>query len=91
MPRNIREGGKSSKRSTEFQGSTSLGSGLRNVWLLHSIPSTDRKKPKKEESDDVFGDVTWDDLDLGLCDLFNPETRDEVASHSDNGSEEDDF
>ena len=56
----------------------------------HTIYRQD-KKPKKEELDDVFGGFTWDDLNLGLCDPINPETRDEVTSHSDHGSEEDDF
>ena len=51
------------------------------------------KKPVKEEEedDDAVGDVSWDDLDMGLCDLFNPATQDEAPDHSDHGSEDDDF
>ena len=44
-----------------------------------------------EVEEDLIG---WDelDMDMGLCDLFNPATRDEALDdHSDHGSEDDDF
>ena len=40
---------------------------------------------KEEPNDDNS------DMDMGLCDLFNPATQDEAPDHSDHGSEEDDF
>ena len=48
---------------------------------------------KEEPSNDAVADITRDnlDMDMGLCDLFNPATQDEAPDHSDHGSEDDDF
>ena len=54
----------------------------------------DKKPTKDEPSNEVEEDlIGWDelDMDMGLCDLFNPATQDEAPDHSDHGSEDDDF